>query len=367
MDYDSAKCDANFVEDGVLLVQPNDRDLWINLVIKNDNLSLFDYHTGRLLKAYPITQDFDHGNIMQPDLEMFLQWKNNKKSNIYLKTRDEGQKLRIGINLATAYASKVQGIPPANVEEIQNELLSIYRADSDYSDNASTIPDSPKPPSPVSPGAGMSADDAKATIRPGTVGSMKDLLGSDFLLNVNSGYKARIGTRPPIPRLMEVPPDPPERYEPEPELESESAVEPENVPDYGTYNSDDNEAKPVSVSLEYATTIEIRKQWLMDGSCPTRQQAEERVKDKANGTFVVRNREGIDATIYPYAVTMAYDSNPVHIQIQRTRDGGLVFAPYKAGEKSFNDLDDLIQHYQDNKFYFATHGKQGHVSLRRND
>lgn len=64
---------------------------------------------------------------------------------------------------------------------------------------------------------------------------------------------------------------------------------------------------------------------------------------------------------------MAYDSKPVHIQIQRTKDGGLVFAPYKAGEKSFSDLDDLIQHYQDNKFFFAMQGKQSSVSLRRNE
>lgn len=61
MDYEATKCDANFVENGILLCQQNDRDLWVNLVLKNDNLFLFDHHTGRLLKALPITEDFDHG------------------------------------------------------------------------------------------------------------------------------------------------------------------------------------------------------------------------------------------------------------------------------------------------------------------
>lgn len=99
------------------------------------------------------------------------------------------------MKLATAYASAVA---IQNVDDMQNELLSVYRTESDSSsDNASTIPDSPKPPSKIM--HSMSTEDARATIRPGTVGNMRDLLGNEFPFT--GAYKPRQA----ISRRMEVP------------------------------------------------------------------------------------------------------------------------------------------------------------------
>jgi len=125
------------------------------------------------------------------------------------------------------------------------------------------------------------------------------------------------------------------------------------------------DAEPVQEDPDmYATNVELRRPWLIDGH-PTRQQAALAVKGKAEGAFVIRRRCGPDSHIFPYALTVIYKDRPVHMQIQRTEDSGLVLAPWKAGEKPYATLDELVQYYRDNRIAFVQNSSQGFVSLQK--
>lgn len=61
MEYETLKDNAEFVEEGLLLIQPNKKDLWINLIIKTPSILLFDYHTGELVQTLSLSSGFDCG------------------------------------------------------------------------------------------------------------------------------------------------------------------------------------------------------------------------------------------------------------------------------------------------------------------
>jgi len=133
---------------------------------------------------------------------------------------------------------------------------------------------------------------------------------------------------------------------------------------FKTNEADDSTCQDNEADM-YASNIEIRRPWLMYGH-PTRQDAAKAVQGKNDGAFVVRSREGSDAKIFPYALTVLFKDQPIHMQIQRTENTSeFVLAPWKHGEKAFETLDDLVQYYRDNRIAFAYHNVQGFVSLQK--
>ncbi|XP_049826539.1 uncharacterized protein LOC126266493 [Aethina tumida] len=107
--------------------------------------------------------------------------------------------------------------------------------------------------------------------------------------------------------------------------------------------------QPRLIGEDSDTETELREEYTLNVD---RETAEELLKDRQNGTFIVRPSKDSSSTM-----SIVQDGQVFHLKVRDRKDGLVALGFEKDNEVTFKNLNSLIDYYVSNNLYLTSDGK----------